>query len=152
MITNFSNVGRLSVTSTKFQDRVYFHILFCLQLFFSTKSGPSANISTSFCYKFCQFHETFPKETLKDFSISYQIIITYRYEESFLYSRTRHERKRLEQQEKCIFEYRLFAFEYKYYIVSITFLIHYKNIHLVCPKMPFNSRSKFVIVPQFCFP
>jgi hypothetical protein len=49
------------------------------------------------------------------------------YEGSFLYSRTRHERKRLEQQEKCIFEYRLFAFEYKYHIVSITFLIHYKN-------------------------
>jgi hypothetical protein len=32
--------------------------------------------------------------------------------------------------EKYIVEYRLFAFEYKYYIVSITFLIHYKNINL----------------------
>jgi hypothetical protein len=57
-----------------------------------------------------------------------------KYEGSFLYSRTRHERKILEQREKFIFEYRLFAFEYKYYIVSITFLIHYKNIHLVCPQ------------------
>jgi hypothetical protein len=61
------------------------------------------------------------------------------YEGSFLYSRTRHEIKRLEQQQKCIVEYRLFAFEYKYYIVSITFLIHYKNINLVCLQNVFQQ-------------
>jgi transposase len=63
----------------------------------------------------------------------------YMFEGSFLYSRTRHEIKRLEQQQKCIFEYRLFAFEYKYYIVSITFLIHYKNINLVCLQNAFQQ-------------
>lgn len=53
--------------------------------------------------------------------------LVYLYEGSFLFTRTSHEKKRLEQEQKFIIQYGTIAFEQ---IVKIMSLINYKNILL----------------------